>query len=92
MSIAQQPAILTQACHALSALALLPENKTRIAEVNGIHVLLALLADSRPPQIDGSGDGSRAEALVARRDQKITESVQEAALAAVTNLTSWLQR
>lgn len=70
----QQCTVLSLACRALSALALQPENRTRIAEAKGLRVLVNLLRRAwSPSQV---------------MDQRpfISESVQEAALAACTNL------
>lgn len=70
----QQPAVLSQACRALSALALLPVNRTRIAKANGVAIIVSLLSQVWSPSADA--------------DQKlfVTELVQECALAACTNI------
>lgn len=99
MTTARQPAVLSQACRALSALALLPQNRTRIAAANGISTLVGLLTAARPPPIaivqlvNDTDDGSFASTDTYKdpngglEDLRVTESVQEAALAAFTNLT-----
>mmetsp|Transcript_2410 Transcript_2410/g.7981 ORF Transcript_2410/g.7981 Transcript_2410/m.7981 type:complete len:623 (-) Transcript_2410:60-1928(-) len=88
MTLARQPAVLTQACRALGALALLPQNRTRIAAAGGIGALVKLLAAARPPPLasgaDAFTDNSNSER---REDLRVTETVQETALAALTNLT-----
>ena len=88
MTLARQPAVLTQACRALGALALLPQNRTRIAAAGGIGALVKLLAAARPPPLASGADAFTENSNTERReDLRVTETVQETALAALTNLT-----
>ena len=91
MDIAQQPAVLAQACRALGALALLPQNRTRIAAAGGIGTLVKLLAAARPPPMSNVANPVGTKTLldgpgIEKEDLRVTESVQETALAALTNL------
>lgn len=88
--------MLSQACRALGALALLPENRTRIAAASGISILVKLLGTARPPPLAAASinDDSSCASVDTYKDTpgdledlRVTESVQEAALAAFTNLT-----
>mmetsp|Transcript_11155 Transcript_11155/g.33664 ORF Transcript_11155/g.33664 Transcript_11155/m.33664 type:complete len:115 (-) Transcript_11155:1178-1522(-) len=84
IEIGHHHAVLTQACLALGALALHPNNKTQIAEVNGINVLIKLLAASQPGIT--SELKSCQTATDKNHDSRVGESVQEAALVACTNV------
>ena len=87
--------MLSQACHAIGALALLAENRILIAAANGISILVKLLSMARPPPIlaaDAANDLVCASSVYrvpkdANEDLRVTEAVQEAALVAFTNLT-----
>ncbi|KAJ8598928.1 hypothetical protein CTAYLR_009836 [Chrysophaeum taylorii] len=87
---ASQPPVLTHACRAIAALALDAPNRVRIAAAGGIGALVKLIEHARPPTLGARKDFASEEAeLLSSRDDGvvITELVQEAALAALTNIT-----
>ena len=82
MRIVQHPTVLAQACRTLSTLSLLPQNRQQIANRKGINILVQLLAASQLSPIPGD------YCLSAEfNGLQVNESIQEAALAAFTNLT-----
>ena len=96
LTTARQSAVLSQACRALGALALLPENRMRIAAASGVSVLVTLLGKARPPPMTVTANSTDDSSYISAdtydpsgklEDLRVTESVQEAALAAFTNLT-----
>ena len=85
MTIAQQPIVLSQACRALGALAILPANRARIAAANGVRILVGLLGHGRllSPASESISSRSTSHEF---EDIRTNELVQEAALAALTNI------
>ena len=84
MTIAQQPIVLSQACRALGALAILPANRARIAAANGVRILVGLLGHGRllSPASESISSRSTSHEF---EDIRTNELVQEAALAAAVS-------
>lgn len=81
IKLGHHPAVLTQACLALGALALLPHNRILIAEANGVNILIRLLAVfQKSGRVSDESDSCSFKASGA------SESIQGAALVACTNL------
>lgn len=91
INVATQPPVLMHACRTLSALALDSHARARIVAAAGIPTLVRLIGEARPPTMaERRNQESECNELPERcadDTSRATEFVQEAALAALTNLS-----
>ncbi|KAJ1457078.1 armadillo-type protein [Pelagophyceae sp. CCMP2097] len=91
ITVARQPAVLSHACRVVAAVALVPAHRIVFAAENALGALCDLLRKALPPPLNrgSGGDGAATPPKPPESFQgaRVTESVQCAALQAITNIT-----